>query len=43
MHTFTFTEYSGHVLPVILLHKVININVTRNNIMGYWELLTFFT
>ena len=43
MHTFTFTEYSGHVLPVILLHKVININFTSNNIMGYWELQICFT
>ena len=36
--TFTFKEYSGHVLPVMLLYKVININFTNNTIMGYWEL-----
>ena len=43
IHTFTFTEYSVHVLPVMLLYKVININFTSNNIMSYWELQICFT
>jgi len=41
--TFTHKEYNGHVVPVMLLHKVININFISNNIMGYWKLLTSFT
>jgi hypothetical protein len=41
--TFTFTEYSVHVLPVMLLYQMININWTSNNIMGYWELQMCFT
>jgi hypothetical protein len=43
IQAFTHKEYSDHVLPVMLLHKVININFISNNNMSYWELQTSFT